>query len=159
MPTPDPLMMWLLLWNLIVTLHLVFKKQKFLRLDTFMILKKKGVYKVTNINIDNTDAILLAISPTDNNGNPAPVQNPEWVTSTPEGVTIEVSPDGLKAYAVTNDGYVGQWEASVVVDVDLGDGVEEIIVSWSGDVSHPKATSLNPTSGTIVEKSTRPPLE
>ena len=118
-----------------------------------------------DLKMDWTDAAVLGISPTDDGGRPAPVQTVTWESDNP-AVKIEPSTSGTKAYAVPDDGFLTQPDPAVPdvpvvvtahVDVDLGEGVENIDAVFNLSVGNPKATQLNP-SGTTIEKDGRPPL-
>src|SRR5262245_42523295 len=98
-----------------------------------------------DLTMDWTDAAVLGVAPTDDNGNATPVDSVTWNSSALE-VTIEPSTNGLKAYAVPSDNFLGVAVVTADVDVDLGDGVETIQAVWNITVADPKATQLNPSA-------------
>jgi len=89
----------------------------------------------------------LTIAPVTAAGNPARIDGvPVWVTSDEGVVSLEVSPDGFSAEAVTV-GPVGQAQVSVTVDADLGTGVRTLTGILDIEVVAAEAASVGITAG------------
>ncbi len=90
--------------------------------------------------------VKLTIAPVDKYGNPAPVEGIVWISSDPTIMTVEVSPDGLSAAAVTA-GKIGTAQVSVVADAKIGEEVKEITGVIDFDVKGGEAVTLSVMAG------------
>lgn len=96
--------------------------------------------------ITNEQKVKLTIAPKTAAGNPAPIDGiPLWNVSDSSVLTLDVAPDGLSAYAISNS--VGTSQINVVADADLGEGVREIASVLDIQVVNAEAVSLGIISG------------
>jgi hypothetical protein len=92
---------------------------------------------------------LLKIAPTTAKGNPAEIENPEYIVESPEGIVVEVAEDGKSAKVITQG--VGDITGRTRVDADLGEGVVHIEDTFIIHVVSPQAANVGLT-GEPVEK-------
>lgn len=107
---------------------------------------------VTQMQLKDTQQVILSIQPVDKKGNPAQVDGvPVWASSNTEVVTITAADDGLSATAVAV-GPLGSAKISVTADADTGSGVTEIAGSIDIDVVASAATTVTITAGTPTDQ-------
>lgn len=89
-------------------------------------IKVKGVGKMA-VTIKDTEKISVEIIVTDAKGNPAKVDGtPIWNVSDPAGLSFLPSDDGF-ACDISAVGPLGNFQATVEVDADMGLGVKSLI--------------------------------
>jgi hypothetical protein len=101
--------------------------------------------------LTNEQKVKLTLAPKTQLGNPAPIDGvPTWSVSDENIVTLDIAPDGLSAYVLSNQ--VGLSQVNVVADADLGAGVREIASAIDFQVVNAEAFSLGLTTGDIELK-------
>lgn len=101
--------------------------------------------------LTDSQQVDLAIKPVDKKGKAAQVDGvPEWSSSDPAVLTLDVAQDGLSAVAVAQD--LGTAQVNVSADADLGAGVVTITGVLEITVVAGQAVSLGIIAGTPSEQ-------
>ena len=101
--------------------------------------------------LTNEQKVKLTLAPKTQLGNPASLDGiPVWNTSDSNVATLDVSPDGLSAYVISNNPGVSQ--ISAICDGDLGDGVRELSSAVDVQVVLAEAFSVGFTNGEVELK-------
>lgn len=100
-----------------------------------------------------TQEFTLAVeSVTDKKGNPATVDGPmRWGTSDPAKLTFVASPDGMSA-VFTAVGPIGDVQASVQADADLGPDEKLVLGTFDVNVVSGEAAVINLNASTPIEQ-------
>lgn len=92
--------------------------------------------------------VQLSINPVTAAGNPAKVDDlPVWTSSDEDIITLEVSEDGMSAWAKTV-GNLGSVQLTAKADADLGEGIREIVAVLDIKVKAAEAVALSILAGT-----------
>ena len=97
--------------------------------------------------ITNEQKVKLTINAVTAANRVAPLDGvPTWSVSDSAVLSLDVAPDGLSAYAISNG--VGVSQVSVIADADLGAGIRELATFIEIQVIAAEAVSLGFVAGT-----------
>lgn len=103
------------------------------------------------LTLNTVQQCLVSIQPVDRKGNPAEVQNIEWLTSNTDVIALEPSEDG-KSCLVKSVGIPGTPTVQVSCDADLGEGVTNLVGTIAVEVVAAPAVNIVINPGAVEEQ-------
>jgi hypothetical protein len=101
--------------------------------------------------INDSQKVLLTVKPLTSSNKPAALNGvPFWSISDVNIATLDVSPDGLSAWVISNS--PGSAVVTVAANADFSGGVREISASLDIQVTITEAATLEISVGTPVSK-------
>lgn len=105
-----------------------------------------------SITMTNEQKRRVVLTPTTATGGPAAVDGvPVW-TVVDGKCTLDVAPDGLSAFIISEDDDAGISHISILADADLGAGVVDISDTVEATVTGAQASQLGLTAEAAVPK-------